>query len=320
MSFTMPDLVIESILREGFIALKRKPEIIDDVFASLTKSYADKKYGQKELQRIKDAILKKDWGFVHSFGEVESNLPCVSIQLGNESEDKGTAHLEDFEQDITEPITNEEELANLVKISNIQPLDYDELSGTVYLDNSVNLTEVYPNLLYVDAAGIEHKIIGGIDNTNGQKQFVVEPGSEVDISDEGLIKSSIDYKQYTERGVHNDVQILLGIHTKDALLTKYFYILVKYFLLSRKKDLIDRCFIVASYQGSDFTRNLKYEGDIVYTRFLTITGKVQDTFRSDKGDIFDNVEVITKVPKDVATTEDLDLQDQTVQVGETDQE
>jgi hypothetical protein len=316
----MPDLVIESILREGFMALKRKPELIDDVFASLTKSYADKKYGQKELQRIKDAILKKDWGFVHSFGEVESNLPCVSIQLGNESEDRGTAHLEDFEKDVTEPITDEEELANLVKISNIQPLDYDVLSGTVYLDNSVNLTDVYPNLLYVDAAGVEHKIIGGIDNTSGQKQFVVEPGSEVDISDEGLIKSSIDYKQYTERGVHNDVQILLGIHTKDALLTKYFYILVKYFLLSRKKDLIDRCFIVASYQGSDFTRNLKYEGDIVYTRFLTITGKVQDTFRSDKGDIFDNVEVITKVPKDVATTEDLDLEDQTVQVGETDQE
>jgi len=320
MSFTMPDLVVESILREGFMALKRKPELIDDVFASLTKNYADKKYGQKELQRIKDAIQKRDWGFVHSFGEVESNLPCVSIQLGNESEDKGTAHLEDFEADVTENITDPDELAGLVKISNIQPLDYDELSGTVYLDNSVNLSSVYPNLLYVDAAGVEHKIIGGIDNTSGQKQFVVEPMSEVDISDEGHIKSSIDFKQYTERGVHNDVQILLGIHTKDALLTKYFYILVKYFLLSRKKDMIDRCFIVSSYQGSDFTRNLKYEGDIVYTRFLTITGKVQDTFRSDQADIFDNVEVITKVPKDVATTEDLDLQDQTVQVGETDQE
>lgn len=320
MSFTMPDLVIESILREGFMALKRKPELIDDVFASLTKTYADKKYGQKELQRIKDAIQKRDWGFVHSFGEVEANLPCVSIQLGNESEDKGTAHLEDFEADVTEDITDPEELAGLVKISNIQPLSYDELSGTIYLDNSVNLTNVYPNLLYVDASGVEHKIIGGIDNTSGQKQIVVEPMSEVDISDEGFIKSSINYKQYTQRGVHNDVQILLGIHTKDALLTKYFYILVKYFLLSRKKDMVDRCFIVSSYQGSDFTRNLKYEGDIVFTRFLTVTGKIQDTFRSDQGDIFDNVEVITKVPKDTATTEDLGLQDQTVQVGETDQE
>lgn len=320
MSFTMPDLVIESVLREGFIALKRKPELIDDVFASLTKNYADKKYGEKELQRIKDAVAKRDWSFVHSFGEVEANLPCVSIQLGNESEDKGLAHLEDYEDDVTEEITDPDELTALVKISGIQPLDYDMDSGTVYLDNSVNLTDIYPNLIYVDAAGIEHKIIGGIDNTSGQKQFVVEPGSDVDISDEGQIKSGINYRQFTLRGVHNEVQILLGIHTKDALLTKYIYILVKYFLLSRKKSLIERCFIVSSYQGSDFTRNLKYEGDIVFTRFLTVSGKVQDNFMSDEGDIFDNVEVITKVPKDQATTEDLSLEDQTVQVGDTDQE
>jgi hypothetical protein len=320
MSFTMPDLVIESILREGFIALKRNPDLIDDVFASLTRSYASKKYGEKELQRIKDMISKRDWGFVHSFGEVESNVPCVSIQLGNESEDRGLAHLEDFDESVTEDIVDPEELAELVRVSNIQPDSYDPISGTVYVPDSVNLTQVHVNLLYVDAAGTEHVILGGIDNTNGQKQFVVAKNSEVDISDEGEIKSSIDYKQYEVRGVHNDVQILLGIHTKDALMTKYIYILVKYFLLARKKALIERCFIASSYQGSDFTRNLKYEGDIVFTRFLTVSGKVQDTFRSDQEDIFDNVEVITKVPKDVATTEDLGLEDQTIQVGDTDQE
>lgn len=320
MSFKLPDLIVESVLREGFAALKRKPDLIDDVFGSLLESYADKKYGQKELNRIKDMISKRDWSFVHSFGEVEANLPCVSIQLGNENEDRGLAHLEDFEGEVTEEITDEEELAALVVESDFLPTGYDYASGTVYVDDDVNLTNVHVNLLFVDAAGSEFQIIGGIVNEDGSKQFCIEPQSEPDISDVGHIKSSINYKQFAQRGTVSEVQLLLGVHTKDALATKYIYTLVKYFLQARKKALIERGLTNLSFQGSDFTRNLKYEADIVYTRFLTLTGKVQDQFRSDASDIFDNVEVITKVPKDQRTTEDLNLEDMTVQVGETPQE
>lgn len=319
MSFTMPDLVIESVLREGFIALKRKPELIDNIFESLTQSYASNKYGQKELQRIKDMISKRDWSFVHSFGEVEANLPCVSIQLGNESEDRATAHLEDFEGEEDVPMTDEE-LEDQVILSNILPDSYDYEAGIVYVPDDINLSSVHVNHLYVDAAGVEHVITGGIVNTSGSKQFCVAELSEVDISDVGEIKSSIDRRQYAIRGVHNDVQLLLGIHSKDALTTKYIYILVKYFLLARKKALIERGFIASSFQGSDFTRNLKYEADIVFSRFLTVSGRVQDTFRSDESDIFDNVEVITKVSKHIADSEDLGLEEMTVQVGETEQE
>lgn len=318
--FTLPDLVVESILREGFAILRKHPEIINDIFESLVQDYSQNKYGEKELQRIKDMIAKKDWSFVHSFGEVDSNLPCVSIQLGSESEAKEVAHLEDYENSVTEEITDPEELAALVKVSNIQPDSYDPLSGTIYVPNSVNLSEVYPNLVYQDASGEKFTIIGGIDDTNGSKQFVVEPGSDVDILGVGQIQSSIDYKQYERRGVHSEVQILLGMHTKDPLATKYMYLLVKYILIARKKTLIARNFINSSFQGSDFTRNLKYEGDMVFTRFLTLSGKLQDSFTAEQAAIFDNVKVITKVPIDVATTEDLDKEESTIQVGETPQE
>jgi hypothetical protein len=318
MSFSFPDLIVESVLRDGFAVLKRNPDLIDKIFASLTSDFLNTKYGDKELQRIKDQIIKKDWSFVHSFGMVEANLPCVSIQLGSENEAKEIAHLEDFEGEVTEDITDPDQLNALIVVQNILPDSYDYQSGAILVPDAIDLSSIYINLVYVDAVGNEFFITGGINNTPGQKQFMVEAGSEVDISDVGYIKSSIDYIQYANRGVHSDVNLLLGVHTKDALLTKYFYSLVKYFLIARKKSLIERNFICSSYQGSDFTRNLKYEADIVYTRFLTLTGKVQDQFSSELDAAFDNIDVRITVPRATATNDELGRQDQTIQVQDND--
>ena len=33
-----------------------------------------------------------------------------------------------------------------------------------------------------------------------------------------------------------------------------------------------------SFSGSDFTRNLQYKGDIVFNRFLTISGRIEDNW------------------------------------------
>lgn len=45
-----------------------------------------------------------------------------------------------------------------------------------------------------------------------------------------------------------------------------------------------------------------------------MTGKVEDNFRADEVIPWDNVDIIVKVPKDVATTEDLDKEDDTIQI------
>ena len=68
-------------------------------------------------------------------------------------------------------------------------------------------------------------------------------------------------------------------------------------MLSRKEDLINRNFAVSTYSGSDFTRNMQYPGDHVFTRFLTISGKVEDSWRSDEVIPIDNLEIQVLVPK-----------------------
>lgn len=315
-SFYLPDIIVESVLREAFMVLKRNPNIIDHVFRSLANSPSNlinEKYGKKELERIKQNIEKYDWSFVHSFGEVESKVPCISIQLMAENEAK-EVNLEDFNVDATVPL-KPEELAALVVVDGFTPTSYIVTTGAILLPDSVDMTNVHSNLLFVDAVGNEFNIEGGIVEAPGSKQVMVLANTIVDISGPCSIKSAIDFKQITIRSTMTDVNLLLGVHTKEPLLTKYFYILLKYFILARKQSLIERGFICSKFQGSDFTRNLEYEGDSVFNRFLTLSGKVEDAFRSDETEVFDQMGTIILVPKDVATTEDLDLENSTIQVG-----
>lgn len=318
MSLQMPEIVIESVLREGLLYLQNNISLIDNIFESLTFDYANTKYGQEELEKIKTMITEKQLAIVHSFHEASAKSPAISIQLGSDGEEARYSHLDDFEDDEIVALTDPEDLANLIRIASVVITSYDQTSGTVFVDDAVDLSDIYSNLLFVDDSDEVHTIVGGIDNTTGQKQFMVAAESEVDISNPGVIKSSIDYQQFEVRGVISNVQILLGVHSKDALTTKYLYMLTKYFILSRKADLINRNFSLATYQGSDFTRNLEYLGDHVFTRFLTISGKVEDNWRSDEVIPIENIEIAVKVPQDVATTENLEKEDQTVQISDDD--
>ena len=315
MSFSFMDLAVESVLREGLTAIRRDPSVIDEIFAQL-KDLFPQKYGQKELNRIKNFVLKKEIFVVHAFTQVVDSLPCISIQLMDDTENKSLARLEDFDDEVQTAL-DDEELEDYVKVSSIIPTSYDLVTGIVRVLDAVDLTNINVGYIYVDAAETEYIIQGGINNLAGQKQFMVTKGSNVDITDAGLIKSPIDYKQYTTRSVTHNEKLLLGIHTEERLLTLYIYTLVKYILLSRKLDLIKRHFKLTTLSGSDFTRNFDY-GEPVFSRYLTISGIADSSWTADRIQPIDNVDVTVLVDKDIATTEDLNLEDMTVQINDDD--
>ena len=98
--------------------------------------------------------------------------------------------------------------------------------------------------------------------------------------------------------IHANTVINVGIHTKEQLLTKYLYHLTKYFVLSAKLDLIRQNFIVATFRGSDFSRDAAWQGDHVYTRFINISGKTEDSWTNldEIVALIDQVNVNTYVP------------------------
>lgn len=315
MSFKLPDLIVESVLRDGFRNIRRDPSIIDDIFCDLTKPFAAKKYGEKELNKIKDIFINREVSIIHSYNLANTELPCISIQLADDREKENQSFMGNYLKTEVRQL-NDAEKAKLIIINSFQPVSYDAKTGIVVVDDSVNLSTIHVNLLFVDTAGAEHVIIGGIVNEDGRKQFMIPRDETVDLGANAQIKSSLDYKVYQANGNIESVQIILGLHTKEALLTKYLYTIVKYIMLSRRKDLITRGLNLNTYNGSDFHRNMEYVGDVVYTRFFNIGGMQVNDFRFDKVQLIDNVDVNIKVPKDRLGNDALNRTTQTIQVKE----
>lgn len=290
MGFNIPELIVESIIRDGIQNVKNDLTIIDSLFTQLTRSYNSAKYGAAEINKIKALITAKEFPVVYSYHDVEAHNFSYSIMIGNDDEDKRRAHLNDDYGDETDQITDPVELAALVRVSGIVPNSYDSLSGKVSVPDSVDLSQTYNGLIYVDDQLNEFPIKSGVDNTPGQKAFFIQKQAELSLGT-GEIKSSLDYEVSEVRGVTSDIKLVIGVHAKDALTVKWLYILLKYFVLSRKFDLIKRGIYVASYNGSDFNRNQEFVGDRVFTRFWTLTGKVDDTWRSDQVVLIDHFEI-----------------------------
>lgn len=285
--FNLPELIVESIIRDGLINCKENPAIIDNVFAQLTRSYNSRKYGQTELNKIKN-LLKKDIAVVYSYFEVDEKTPCFSIMIGADDEDAKRDHLGDDYGTVEEEIVDPAKLEALHRVEGVVISSYNAQSGQAKVDDSVDLSEIYKGMVYEDEEGREFFIVGGISNEPGNKFFTLDKALD-ELGTTGLIKSSLDYEVTEVRGITSDVSLVIGVHSKDALTTKYLYILLKYFLLSRKKDMIKRGLYLPTMHGSDFNRDQQFVGDKIYTRFLTMKGKVDDTWRTDQVVLIDNI-------------------------------
>lgn len=292
MTFVVPDLVVESVIRDGIANMIADPTILDDVFAGLALNYANRKYGAAEITRIKDYFTggsKHNIAIVHSFHEASAKELAYSIQLGSDNEDK--SYIDDFDEDLQETITDAGELAALIKVAAFTPTSYDTITGMVRVPDSVDLSTAYVNFIFVDSDSNEFVLQSGISNETGDKFFFIPSNQTVALGAGAYIRTFLNYTQTEVRSSHHRAQLLLGVHSKEPLLTKYMYTLLKYFLKSRKHDLINRGFLTSTMTGSDFTRDLKYEGDLVYTRFLTLTGLVKDSWRADQVTLIDSIEI-----------------------------
>lgn len=287
--FILPELIIESVIRDGLQNVKSNTTIIPDIFKQLTRNYNSQKYGTSEITKIQTLLNAKEIPVVYSYTDVDAKAPCFSIMVGGDDEARSRDHLGDFYGQETDAITDVQQLADLIVVPNFAAISYNPVDGKVSVPDDVDLTPVYKGFVFVGADDVEHIVERGISNIVGDKFFYVGRNEDVDISDMVYIKSPLAYTETEVRGVTGDVKMVIGVHAKDALTTKYLYILLKYFILSRKPDIIARGLYLAMYNGSDFNRNQEYLGDRVFTRFLTISGKVDDTWKQDQVELIDAV-------------------------------
>lgn len=289
MGMNLPDLIVEATIRDGLLYLAQNPSRVDDIFAPMLASFASRKYGQSEINKIKTMLQTKSIAIVHSFHLADAKAPCYSIQLGTENEAKDRAHLNDFEEQTQVEIVDE---STLIRVPNFVPTAYDVKSGKVSVDDSVDLDPAHPGFIFVDADGNEQELQPGVSNEVGDKFFFLpRNGNAPNIAGNCFIKTFLNYTQHETKGYSSAVNMLIGIHSKEPLMTKYLYVILKHIMASRKHDLIQRGLVNSTFSASDFTRDLSYQADQVFTRFFTLSGQVDDTWHSDETQLIDNVEI-----------------------------
>jgi len=79
--------------------------------------------------------------------------------------------------------------------STITPTSYTSGTGVVLVPDSVDLSRVRIEDIFIDASSNEFSIIGNIDNTPGQKQFRIATGQVVDTG-AGASIIRVDYEEY----------------------------------------------------------------------------------------------------------------------------
>lgn len=261
----LTEFVLESVIRDGLGELRATPTRIDNIFARFLEAHFGTQYGQDKIDEIKTYILNNQVKIVHSWQQVPTTVPCISIQLLRADEQESEQNLGN------NYIDEDEDTTPAVIVATVTSGTYDTVTGKLTVINAADLSTVCPGLVFVDASDQKFTIGSGNSNLSGNKFINIGTGQSPDLGGDGRIESAIDFTRTDRRMVRIRETIHLGCHaTNDLHLTKFLYYILVYILKSRQESLIKRGIELDRGTGSIFDREDKYEGENVYSRFLEV--------------------------------------------------
>ena len=331
----LPDLVLETVIRDGLELVRRKPEMLERIFGTLTNDNLQMKYGEAEINRIKEWIENKEIAVVQAFSQVTTNMPCVSIQLLAEDEDIPLATLDDYSGQEEETFDECGEETPIV-IPSLTASSFDAVDSRLNFADGVDLSAIHPNLIVRDIDGNDFIVLSPISEEAGDQFITIDYDASdpeqtpPNITQPLEVISSINSHIYELNSTREQSRLLLGIHTEERLTTVYLFNLIKWVILARKADLEANCLELSTYNASDFTRNEAFAGDIVFSRYMTFKSMLEHEWRADEIDQIDWAEVVAEVQnnEDLAeatgqaycNNEHLDLDDKTIRIKESNED
>lgn len=298
MGAPLTEFVIESVLRDGIGFLRANPAVLDDIFSKFTATWFNNQYGVNHIEKLKTFIQQNQVKIVHSFAQVPTNTPCVSIQITKSSE---TPRLQQFSNEYEEVDTP---IDPIVRVADVQPVSFDVVTGKLVVDPSTNLGSVFPGMVFIDADDVEFEIQSGNSNLSGNKFISLSKNGNVpNLVGLGNIVSSIRVQRVERRMVRLEETISLGVHARnDIHVAKYLYYLLTYILKSRMDSLIQRGINLDFGTGGVFDRDDQYQGDHVFSRFMEVNCITEFDWNQEQVNLVDNFDLTIRAPDGITTT------------------
>lgn len=280
--------VIELILRD----VRQNPWLIDDILSDfVTDPMLVNIYGQKEIQNAKKWFNDNEVSVFLSHRMDFEKMPCVTISIGNNVEDKSLGRLGDMTP-FVETLQPEQvgKSINYI-ISPFEYVSYDQPTGFFLVPAEVNLTLVQPGMVLVDP----DDGVGFVITNKTANGIFIAPGTEISFAQIGVIPQYMIFRARREIATFQE-SVSIGCHAHgdpNALL--WLYSIVMYGLLRYREGVLEtRNFQISNLQTTEMVRNDAFQeiGENVYSRFINISGQVENTWIKAPKSIIETINVV----------------------------
>ena len=266
-----PDIILRTALVEAFRDLRANPEKLDFVFSSLPNdSLSLKSYGLKEADRAKDWFLKTEIP-VHIVPRLdEAKVPCISIKLMSSNEDivtLGDVHYQPNED-------ADSEGSSWPRLSTpFNPDGYDPATGIVTVpDYVLEFLELKPGIFLVDGNGTAHEVLEVLSDNECR----IKPIAGLELRNSVFKGPRPSWSISLESAGYQETY-QIGIHVGgEPVQLMWLHSIVVFCLLHFKQSLLEaRGLERTVFSSSDFERNEMFEAELVFSRYIQLTGYVR---------------------------------------------
>lgn len=277
MSMFQGDVFFRRVLELVIQDIRQNPWLIDDALSDFVNDPAlSGIYGQKEIENAKKWFKDNDISIFLKHRMDLEKMPCLTLSIGSNMEDRSLARLADqtpFYEDYS-PSEIGKTIGYIVK-----PFEYDSYDQDtgVFIVMNQDISLVQPGMVAIDPDSGVGFVVSKI-NPNG---FSIAEGAEFVGSKVGILPQYRIFRAKREMATFQE-RITIGCHVHgdpNALL--WLYTIMMYGFLRYREGLLEaRGFQLSNVETSDMIRNENFEsfGENVYSRFIVITGQVENTW------------------------------------------
>ena len=266
------DIIIRSAIIAGMADLRANPKLLDYVFGSLpADQLTNKEYGKKEVDQAKKWFLTTNIPVFMNTRIDEAKFPCISIALLESNEDVNT--FADVHYQATEDLTSTSEADWTILAGPFTPLRYTASTGEIVVPSSVaDSIDIAPGMVILDKIGRAFDVV----DVSDKRTFFVNEGTIADFAGATIRVKLPSKKISLESAVFKEIYAI-GCHAQnEAIYLTYLHSILTFILLRYKEALLEaRGFERTSLASGDFSRNEASENELLFSRYIKITGFVR---------------------------------------------
>lgn len=291
------DIFIKLAIELGLEDIRKNPWLIDHMLSDLIAiDYASEKYGQKQIDACKE-FLKNNQIDIYLKGRQDSDrLPCITITLQGSQEKQEMRHMADQSTEKIILLPNQIGKPIPYVIKPFTPIGYDDSTGLVSVDPSLDISGVSTGMILVNPANGTGYAIQDITPDG----IFIESGLEIQATQFGIVPQ---FQYYEARIEHSffDESYVIGCHCHgDPQTILWLWSIVKYSLLRYRESLLEANGFTESHISSsapDFDENFTTAGgETAWSRFITLNCMVENTWIKSPRRFLETIALKTKPP------------------------